>query len=77
MDILKKVSLCQLLVVPSTKFVGLIEFEIWTIVWRNVNDVTMTSKRIRFFFFIKFNHKSTKCTSKRNTEFHLDRTYES
>ena len=30
------------------KFVGSIEFEIWTVVWKNLNDVTMTSSPIRF-----------------------------
>ena len=48
---------CYVLV-PSTKFVGLKEFEIWTIVWRKLkwrhNDV------ICHFNFMKFKHKSTK-----------------
>ena len=36
--------------VPSTKFVGSIEFEIWTIVWRKLNDVVMTSSHIEFLW---------------------------
>ena len=56
---------CKL--VPSTKFVGLIEFEIWTIVWWKHkwrhNDIINHSI---------FN--STKGISKRHTEFHCDRT---
>ena len=44
--------------VPSTKLVGSIEFEIWTIVWRTLkwrhNDVILHS------IFIKFKYKSTK-----------------
>ena len=54
--------------VPSMKFVGSIEFEIWTIVywkWRN-NDVITHSN------LIKFKHKYTKGTSKRYNEFHFD-----
>ena len=37
----------------STKFVGPIEFEIWTIILygENLNDVTMTSSPIRCLIF--------------------------
>ena len=58
--------------VPSTKFVDSIEFEIWTIVWRKLkwrhNDVISHSH------FMKFKHKSTKGISKRHTEFQFDQT---
>ena len=33
--------------IPSMKFIGPIEFEIWTIVWRKLIDVTLTSSSIR------------------------------
>ena len=51
-------TLCCCVYVPSTKFVGSIEFEIWTIVkgklkWRH-NDVITNS------IFMKLNHKLTK-----------------
>ena len=62
--------LCCCTLIPSMKFVGSIEFEIWTIVrrklkWRH-NDVITCSN------LIKFKHKSTKGISKRLTEFWLD-----
>ena len=58
--------------VPRMKFVGLTEFEIWTIVcwklkWRH-NDV------ITYSNLIKFKYKSTKGISKRHIKFHFDRT---
>ena len=31
------------------KFVGSVEFEIWTFVWRKQNDVTMTSSPFDFY----------------------------
>ena len=58
--------------VPSTKFVGTIEFEIWAIVWRKLkcrhNDVISHSN------FMKFKHKSTKGISKWHIKFHFDHT---
>ena len=63
-------TLCCCVMVPSTKFVGSIEFEIWTIDWRKLdrrlNDVITHS------IFMKFNHKSTKGICNRHTEFHFD-----
>ena len=61
--------------VPSMKFVGSIEYEIWTIVcrklkWRH-NDVIIHSN------FMKFKHMSTKGISKRKNKFHFDRMIES
>ena len=44
---INRCTLYSCTLVPSTKIVGSIEFEIWTIVCRNLNDVTMTSLPIR------------------------------
>ena len=64
--------LCSYTLVPNMKFVCLMEFEIWTIVYRKLkwrhNDVITHSN------LIKFKHKSTKSISKWQTEFHSDRT---
>ena len=66
-------TLCCCVLVPSTKFLGSIEIEIWTIVWRKLkwrhNDVNSHLN------FMKFIHKSTKGISKWHTEFHFDQTY--
>ena len=62
--LISRCTLCSCTFVPSMKFVGSIKFEIWTI------DVIIHSN------LIKFKHKSTKGISKRQTEFHLDWTYE-
>ena len=45
--IISRCTLYSCTLVPSIKFVGSIEFEIWTIVCRNLNDFTMTSSTIR------------------------------
>ena len=70
-----KLMLDCCVLVPSMKFVGSIEFEIWTIVWRKLKwrhyDV------ITFSIFMKFKHESIKGISKRHTKFHYDRTEES
>ena len=67
-------TLCWCVLVPITKLVGSIEIYIWTIVLRKRkyrhNDVITDS------IFMKFKHKSTKCISKRHTEFHFDRRAE-
>ena len=65
-------ALCSCTLVPSIKFSGSIEFEIWTIVcrklkWRH-NDVITHSN------LIKFKHNSIKGLSKQQTEFHFNRT---
>ena len=58
-------TLCCCALIASTKFVGSIEFEIWTIVYRKFkwrqNDVIAHS------IFMKFKHKSTMGVSKRHT----------
>ena len=61
--------------VPRTKFIGSVEFEILTIVcrklkWRH-NDVISHSN------YMKFKHKATKGISKQHTEFHFDQTSKS
>ena len=63
--------LCTCTFVPSIKLVGSIEFELWTIVCRKLkwrHNCVNTHWNL-----IKFKHKSTKCISKRQTEFHFDR----
>ena len=64
-------TLCCWVLLPSTKLLVSIEFEIWTIVWRKLkwchNDV------ITDLIFMKFKNKLTKGISKRNTELHFDR----
>ena len=61
---------CVGYLVPSTKFPGSIEFEIWTIVWRKLNwshnDVISHSN------FMKIIHKATKGINKWHTEFRFD-----
>ena len=63
------------LMVPSTKFVGSIEIEKWTIIWIRMkwrhNDVITHS------IFMKFKHKTTKGISKRHAEFQFDQTWDS
>ena len=63
-------TLCCCVLVPCTKFVGSIKFEIWIIVCRKLkwrqNDV------VTYSIFMKFKHKSTKGIFKRHTEFHFD-----
>ena len=49
--------------VPIMKFVGSLEFEILTIVWR------------KLLIFMKFYHKSAKGISKRHTKFKIDQTF--
>ena len=53
--------------VPSTKFVGSIVFEIWTIVWRKLkwrhNDVISHSN------VLKYKHTSTKSISKWHSDY--------
>ena len=57
------------------KFVGSVEFEIWTFVWikskRRHHDV------IPHLVFMKLLYKSAKGISKRHTKFQMDQTYES
>ena len=70
--LISRCTLCSCTLLPRMKFVGSIEFEIWTIVcwklnWRH-NDVITHSN------LIKFKHKTTKGISKRQTEFHFDWT---
>ena len=70
--LISRCTLCSCTLVPSMKFVGLIEFEIWTTVcrklkWRHNDLITYSN-------LIKFKHKSTKSISKRQTEFHFERT---
>ena len=70
--LISRCTLCICTSVPSMKFIGSIEFKIWTIVcwklkWRH-NDVITHSN------LIKFKHKTTKGISKRQTEFHFDWT---
>ena len=49
-------NICCCVIVPSTKFVGSIEFEICTIfISENWNDVTMTSSPIQFFWNLNTN----------------------
>ena len=69
---ISRCTLCSCTLVPSMKFVGSIEIDIWTIVCRKLkghyNDVIALSN------LIKLKHKSTKGISKRQTEFHFDPT---
>ena len=70
--LISRCTLCSCILVPCMKFVGSIEFEIWTTVcwklkWRH-NDVITPSNHF------KFKHKSTKGISKRQTEIPFDRT---
>ena len=64
------------MLVQSQKFVGSIEFEIWTIVWGIMNEVKFNDV-ITYAISIKFKCESTKGISKRHTKFHFDRSYES
>ena len=63
--------LCSMFV-PKMKFVGSVEFEIWTFVWRKL-------KWRHFDFltnliFMKFKYKSTKGISKQHIKFQFDQT---
>ena len=64
--------LCCWMFVPKMKFVGSVEFEIWTFVWRKLkwghHDV------ITNLIFMKFKKKSAKGISKRHTKFQFDQT---
>ena len=57
LTLISRCTLCSCTLVPGINFVGSIEFEIWTIICRNLNDVTMTSSPIRILSNSKTNLK--------------------
>ena len=66
---------CCWMFLPKKKFVGSVEFEIWTIVWRKLkwrNPWCHRDVIIHFVIFMKFNYKSAKGIFKRHAIFQFD-----
>ena len=70
--LINRYILCCLMFVPKMNFVGSIEYEIWTFVWKKLkwrlNDV------ITHLMTMKFNYRSAKGLSKQHTKFQFDHT---